>query len=92
MVTIHRTVPDVPVECPGSSSTIVLVGQSCDDEGCTSGLGTQQLFFPNRQGRRVASINAIDPNKTYLIRVTGKDSVAHSGGSKGVFSITVTQP
>ncbi len=92
MVSIHKTMPDVPVECPGSSSTIVLVGQSCDDEGCTSGLGTQQLFFPNRQGRRVASVNAIDPNKTYLIRVTGKDSVAHSGGSKGVFSITVTQP
>ncbi len=92
MVSIHKTMPDVPVECPGSSSTIVLVGQSCDDEGCTSGLGTQQLFFPNKQGRRVSNTNAIDPNKTYIIRINGKDTTPHSGGSKGVFTLTVTQP
>jgi hypothetical protein len=91
VVSIHNTNPIVPVECPGTTSTQVSpISQSCDDEACLTGLGTKQLFFPNGQARSVVA--SVNPNTNYLIRVAGKDSTAHPNGSKGVFSLIVTQP
>lgn len=85
--------------CPASSATQVTpLAQGCNDDGCTNGLGSQQLFYPNRQSNRVSNTNAIQPNTTYLIRVGGKQSEAHQnvngtpGGSRGVFWFKVTQP
>lgn len=95
-VSVHRTFPAVANECPGLTGTqINPLGQSCDDDGCTNALGTQQLFFPGRQGRRQVGLAVVDPLTTYLIRVAGKGgagAAAHPGGSKGVFLLTATQP
>jgi hypothetical protein len=93
VISFHKTFPAVNPECPGTTGTQIVSGANgCDDEGCTTGLGTNQLFYPSKQAQRVIAITAIDPSTTYLIRVAGKDSTPHPGGSKGVFTLIATQP
>ncbi|HKQ49369.1 MAG TPA: hypothetical protein VJZ71_14965 [Phycisphaerae bacterium] len=93
VISAHQTVPAVPVECPGTTGTSTLpTTQHCDDEGCTTGLGTNQLFFPNRQARKVLPDASINPNTDYLIRVAGKEATGNQGPAKGVFRLIVTRP
>jgi hypothetical protein len=60
VLSFHKTAPAVSPECPGTTATQIASGANgCDDEGCTTGLGVNQLFFPNKQARRTIATTAI---------------------------------
>lgn len=93
--TTYDSLFSIHTGCPGLlTNQIGSGGAGCNNNGsvCTTGLGTGQLFHIGAQSSYTAPNTILDPNTTYFIRVTGVSSNSHPGGSKGVFTITATQP
>lgn len=91
VLSVHRV---TATPCPARAGTQVTpTSASCNDNnGCVAALGTQQLFFAQQQSQVNLTAAQLIQNTQYIIRVAGRQSVGHPGGSKGVFTLTVSQP
>jgi len=98
VISIHATVdaggnPLPAGGCPGQGASQINLTNACNDDGATTGLGTNQVFFRGRQARSNVTNGAhLLAGREFLIRVTG----ASKGGPttnapRGNFILTISQ-
>ena len=97
-LSVHKTTSGA-MGCPATSASDsqIAVNGGCNADGCTTGLGTNQLFFQGRQPRlnvsAAAAANLLPANTQFLIRITGETKGGPSNNiPDGVFTLTIDHP